>query len=120
MTNDVLASQNFFQLKNSFAGSVTVNQLIFNGSYLVGLKASSTYKDLAVKTTSQNKEQTIVQVTKTYYAAIINNERMKLFDNNYQPGWILCLKSTTALNKNGFAESIDVRPDTSFSQQPDY
>ncbi len=55
--NDVLASQNFFQLKNSFNGSVTINQLIFNGSYLVGLKASSTYKDIAVKTTSQNKEQ---------------------------------------------------------------
>jgi outer membrane protein TolC len=105
--DDVLASQNFFQLKNSLMGSVTVNQLLFNGSYLVGLKASSAYKDLAVRTTTQTKEQTIVQVTKAYYAAVINKERMHLFENNISRVDSL-LKNTTALNSNGFAESIDV------------
>lgn len=105
--DDVLASQNFFQLKNSLMGSVSVNQLLFNGSYLVGLKASSAYKELAVRTTTQTKEQTIVQVTKAYYAAIINKERMLLFENNISRVDSL-LKNTTALNSNGFAESIDV------------
>jgi outer membrane protein len=102
-----LAAQNFFQLKNSLNGSITINQLLFNGSYLVGLKASSSYKDLAVKTTSQNKEQTIEQVIKSFYAALINQERMKLFENNINRVDSL-LKNTIALNSNGFAESIDV------------
>lgn len=105
--DEVMASQNFFQLKNSLNGSVTVNQLIFNGSYLVGLKASSAYKDLAIKSTLQTKEQTIELVTKAYYSALINRERMQLFENNITRVDTL-LRNTTALNKNGFAESIDV------------
>lgn len=105
--NDVVAAQNFFQLKNSLNAAVTVNQLLFNGSYLVGLKASSTYKELATKTTAQTKEQTIEQVTKAFYAVLINRERIKLFDNNISRVDSL-LKNTSALNKNGFAESIDV------------
>lgn len=105
--NDVVAAQNFFQLKNSLSAAVTVNQLLFNGSYLVGLKASSTYKELATRTTAQTKEQTIEQVTKAFYAVLINRERIKLFDNNISRVDSL-LKNTSALNKNGFAESIDV------------
>src|SRR5689334_8556135 len=35
---DVVAAQNFFQLKTSGNASLTANQIIFNGSYLVGLK----------------------------------------------------------------------------------
>lgn len=104
---DVVAAQNFFQLKNSGTASLTVNQLIFNGSYLVGLKAASTYKDLAVKTTEQTQEDIIQQVTKAYYAVLINRERTRLFDSNIGRVDSL-LRNTRELNKNGFAESIDV------------
>ncbi|MGC4022822.1 MAG: TolC family protein [Cyclobacteriaceae bacterium] len=105
--NDVLAAQNFFQLKNSLNASVTVSQLIFNGSYLVGLKASTTYKEFAAKSTQVTKEQTIELVTKSFYAVLINGERMHLFENNINRVDSL-LRNTTALNQNGFAESIDV------------
>lgn len=105
--NDVVAAQNFFQLKNSLNASISVNQLIFNGSYLVGLKASSVYKELAQKSTRQTKEQTIEMVTKAYYGALINKERINLFQNNIARVDSL-LKNTSALNTNGFAESIDV------------
>lgn len=105
--NDVLAGQNFFQLPNSLNAAVTVNQLIFNGSYIIGLKASSAFKDLAYKSTNQTKEQTIEQVTKAFYGALINQERINLFDNNIARVDSL-LRNTSALNKNGFAEEIDV------------
>jgi len=104
---DVVAAQNFFQLKNSGNASLTVNQLIFNGSYLVGLKAASTYKDLAVKTTEQTQEDIIQQVTKAYYAVLINRERTRLFDSNIARVDSL-LRNTRELNRNGFAETIDV------------
>ena len=104
---DVVAAQNFFQLKSAGNASVSINQLIFNGSYIVGLKAASTFKDLAVKTTIQTQQDIIQQVTKAYYAVLINKERTTLFDNNIARIDSL-LNSTTALNKNGFAESIDV------------
>jgi outer membrane protein len=104
---DAVAFQNFFQLPSSGNASVAINQILFNGSYLVGLKAASTYRELSRRTTDQTKEQTIQQVTKAYYAVLINKDRLRMFDNN-----ILrvesSLKSTSAMHANGFAESIDV------------
>ncbi len=104
---DVVSVENFFQLKNSGVASVTINQLVFSGSYLVGLQASQAYKDLSYKTATQTKEQIVQQVTKAYYSILINKERIQLFTNNISRLDSL-LKSTTALNKNGFAEAIDV------------
>ena len=104
---DVIAAQNFFQLKNNGTASLTINQLIFSGSYFVGLQASNTYKELSEKAALQTKEQIIQQVTKAYYNVLINKERATLFDNNIARVDSL-LKNTIALNKNGFAESIDV------------
>jgi len=104
---DVVSVENFFQLKNSGVASVTINQLVFSGSYLVGLQASQAYKDLSYKTATQTKEQIVQQVTKAYYSILINKERIELFTNNISRLDSL-LKSTTALNKNGFAEAIDV------------
>ncbi len=104
---DVIAARNFFQLQSSGAASIGLNQLLFNGSYLVGLKASSVYRDLAVKTGNQTKEQIIQQVMKAYYAVLINKERIDLFANNIARVDSL-LSNTKALNENGFAEAIDV------------
>ncbi len=104
---DVIAARNFFQLQSSGGASVTANQLLFNGSYLVGLQASSVYKELAVKTGNQTKEQIIQQVMKAYYGVLINKERINLFANNIARVDSL-LRNTKALNQSGFAEAIDV------------
>ena len=104
---DVVAMQNFFQLGSSGNAAVTVSQILFNGSYLVGLKAASAYRELSVRSTNQTREQAIQQVTKAFYGVLINKDRMTLFDNNIARVDSL-LKTTQAMNKNGFAESIDV------------
>lgn len=104
---DVIAAKNFFQLQSSGGASITANQLLFNGSYLVGLQASAVYKDLAIKAGNQTKEQIIQQVMKAFYGVLINKERISLFDNNIARVDSL-LKNTKALNQNGFAEAIDV------------
>ncbi len=104
---DVLAAQNFFQLKSSGLASVSVDQIIFNGSYLVGLQASRAFKELSIKTSSQTNEQVVEQVTKAYYTVLVNRERMKLFDNNINRVDSL-LRTTRAMFENGFAEGIDV------------
>jgi outer membrane protein len=105
--NDVIASQNFFQLKNSGDAGITINQIIFNGSYLVGLQASNAFKNLATKEANQTNEQITQQVTKAYYAVLINKERANLFESNIARVDTL-LRNTKALNANGFSESIDV------------
>lgn len=104
---DVIGAKNFFQLQSAGSASATVNQLIFNGSYIVGLQASRTFKELSAKTANQTREQIVQQVTKAYYAVLINNERTELFTNNIARVDSL-FRNTKALNQNGFAEGIDV------------
>jgi outer membrane protein len=104
--NDVIASQNFFQLKSSGDASVRISQLIFNGSYLVGLQASNAFKDLSYKTTHQTKAQAVENITKAFYIALINKERIKLFDNNVARVDSL-FRDIKAMNTAGFAETIE-------------
>jgi len=104
---DILAARSPFQLQSSGDAGITINQLIFSGNYLVGLQASKAYKDLSFKTANQTREQIVELVTKAYYSVLINYERANLFDNSVARLDTL-LKNTLALNKNGFAEGIDV------------
>ncbi len=104
---DVVASQNFFQLPSNGSAGLTINQLLFNSSYLVGLKAAGTYRELATKNAQQTQIQVVENVTKAYFSVLINNERIALFDNNIARVDSL-LRTTRALNENGFAEAIDV------------
>lgn len=104
---DVVAFPNFFQLRSSGNASLSVSQIIFNGSYLVGLQAANAYRDLSLKSKVQTQEQIVVQVTKAYYNVLINKDRAKLFDANIARVDSL-LKTTQALYENGFAEKIDV------------
>lgn len=103
---DVVAAENFFQLKSSGDVGLSVNQIIFNGSYIVGLQASQAYKELSYKATNQSKEQVIELVTKAYYMVLINRERVGLFSSNIARVDTL-LRNANALVKNGFAEEID-------------
>ncbi len=104
---DVVAAENFFQLKSSGQAGISVSQLLFNTSYLVGLQAANAYKELSEKQSQQSREQVIENVSKAYYGAIINQERIKLFDANIARVDSL-FRSTKAFNTNGFVEEIDV------------
>lgn len=86
---------------------LTVSQLIFNGSYFVGLQASRAYKELTKRTTEANRITTAENVTKAYFAILVAKERAKLIDANIARLDSL-IKDVQALNKQGFAESIEV------------
>lgn len=104
---DVVSAQNFFQLKSSGDAGLNISQLLFNGSYIVGLQASRAYKDLSVRNTGQKLSDVVEQVTKAYYLVMVNRVRVDLFDQNIARIDTL-LRNTSALQKQGFAESIDV------------
>lgn len=104
---DVVSLQNFFQLKSSGNAALSINQLIFNGSYLVGLQAANTFKELSEKSASQTREQVTTNITKAYYGVLVNSESMKLFDVNIARVDSLFF-TTKKLQENGFAERIDV------------
>lgn len=97
---------NFTQKYNSNLG-LTINQLIFDGSYIVALKARNTYKELFQRNFIRTKIQTDVNVTKAYYQVLVSNEQLKLLDANINQ-IKQQLDQTTAQNKQGFVEKIDV------------
>ena len=96
-----------FGVKYNSSMGLELSQLVFDGTYLVGLKASRTYKELSVKNTKRTKIETAVAVTKAYYAVLVSNEQLSLLDANLDR-LKKSLNDTEQLFKNGFAEKIDV------------
>jgi outer membrane protein TolC len=97
-----------FGVDNAGFANVGLSQLVFDGTYLLGLKASSVYKDLAVKSVTQSKQQVAENVTKAYYGILVNEKRQSLLALNVARLDTL-LKETRELNKQGFVEKIDVQ-----------
>lgn len=96
-----------FGTKYNSTGAIELKQLIFDGSYLVGLQASKTYKELSVRNSRRTKIETAVAVTKAYYSALVSNEQLVLIDANLAQ-LTKTLNDTEAMFKNGFSEKIDV------------
>lgn len=96
-----------FQPRYGASVSVTATQLFFDASYLVGLKASRVFKQLSQKQIKQSKIDIASNVTKAYYLVLVNKQRIELLAHNYRRLDTL-YKSTQAMQKNGFAEKIDV------------
>ena len=85
----------------------TLNQLLFDASYRLGLKAAETYRQLAQKNITASKITVAEQVAKAYYGVLVNEQQIKLLDLNIARVDTL-FRNTQALNKQGFAEKIDV------------
>ncbi|SEJ16746.1 Outer membrane protein TolC [Dyadobacter koreensis] len=96
-----------FGVKYSGSAAATLNQLIFSGSYFIGLRAATTYRELASKNVTQSKVTVAEAVTKAYYSAQVAVERAKVLDFNI--GRVDSLKrETEIMNKSGFVELLDV------------
>lgn len=94
-------------VKNNVTFDITTSQLIFNGSYLVGLKAMKTL----YLQTNENTEKTILDINEsvinTYYLILVAEESLKNLQKN------LDNVNKTAyeikeMNKQGFVEKTDV------------
>ena len=92
-----------------YVGRATINvdQMIFNGSYFVGLKASRTYTDLTRKELISSQTDLVTAIKKAYYGVLVSTERLALVEKNYQRLDSL-LSQTKVMFNNGFAEKIDV------------
>ncbi|OZA60684.1 MAG: transporter, partial [Sphingobacteriales bacterium 39-40-5] len=71
-----------FGVKYQSSFGLELNQLLFDGTYLVGLQASKTYKELSSKSLKRSRIETAVAVTKAYYSVLVSNEQLNLLDAN--------------------------------------
>ena len=87
--------------------AISANQLLFDGSYLIGLKAASTYTQLAKKAQTQTEIEVVEAVSKAYYGVLVSTEQMALLQANLRRLDTL-LYQTNQMYKNGFVEKLDV------------
>ena len=95
-----------FGQEYSASAGVSASQLLFDGTYFVGLKASKTYVELARKGVTQTKIETAVNVSKAYNYVLVSQERYKQLTNDLERLKKL-RDDTKAMYDNGFVEKID-------------
>jgi len=86
---------------------VTASQMIFDGSFFVGLRASKTLRELTEYDRIKTENDVLVNVKKAYFGVLVNKERIKLAQSNLSRIDSL-LDETKAIYEAGFAEKIDV------------
>jgi outer membrane protein TolC len=96
-----------FGVTHSASAAASLSQIIFDGSYLIGLKASQTYKELSTKNLQASKIQVAEAVTKAYYNVLVNDERIGLLQNNLSR-LDSTYNETVQMNTQGFVEKLDV------------
>lgn len=69
-----------FQPQYGGQAVLSINQLIFDGSYIVGLQAAQTYRELAMRASDISRTQVIYNVKAAYYGVLIAREKKQAFD----------------------------------------
>lgn len=103
--SDVIPAR--FGVSYSSGLGVTVSQMIFDGSFFVGLRAAKTLLDLTNKDLKKAEIDVIENVKKSYLGVLVNQQRIRLAEANLARIDTL-LKETTALHAAGFVERVDV------------
>jgi outer membrane protein len=86
---------------------VTASQMIFDGSFFVGLRASKTLRELTEFDRIKTENDVLLTVKKAYFGVLVNIERIKLAESNLARIDSL-LEETKAIYEAGLAEKIDV------------
>ncbi|HTB06390.1 MAG TPA: TolC family protein [Bacteroidia bacterium] len=95
-----------FGVQYNTTGELDGSQILFDGTYIVGLEAVKTYKELSQKNLVQTTIQTTSSVMKAYYTVLVNYWRLQMFDADANRLKKL-MDETESMYKSGFTEKID-------------
>lgn len=96
-----------FGQKQSATGGVTVSQLLFNGSYIVGLESSRAYREMSALATEKTVFSIKEAVMMTYAAVLVTDENIKTLEDNVNVSAKI-LNDTKETYKAGLVELQDV------------
>lgn len=71
-----------FGQKQSMTGGLTLTQLLFNGSYIVGLQSSKVYKETAALAEEKTEISVKEGIMMAYAAVLITDENIKTLEEN--------------------------------------
>ncbi len=96
-----------FGTKNNLTANLSLNTLLFDGSFFVGLQAQKLYKELIIKQINQSESELTYQVTKAYLAALAIQENLKLVEKNIS-NLEKVKKELSEIYAAGLIEKLDV------------
>ena len=94
-------------VKQNIVYDLTVSQLIFNGAYLVGLKASRVYYDMSTESLEKAQLDINESVTNTYFMILVGEESRKILKANLE-NVNKTFEEIKETYKQGFVEKTDV------------
>jgi len=94
-------------VKQNIVYDLTVSQLIFNGAYLVGLKASRAYYDMSAESLEKSQLDISESVTNTYFMVLVGEESRKILKANLE-NVNKTFEEIKETYKQGFVEKTDV------------
>jgi len=86
--------------------SLAFSQLIFSGSYIVGIQSAKLYEEITRTNFEQTERDILVQVTQAYYLSLISLEARNIVAENVDNLRDLLAK-TRAMVDVGMAEEVD-------------
>lgn len=89
---------------NSTVG-ISVNQLIFDGSYIIGLRAAKSFVQVQEQALSKTEIEVKAMVTQAYYSVLIADENVKILESNLN-SITETFEDSKVLFSNGFIEQI--------------
>lgn len=96
-----------FGVPNNLNAGINARQTVFNGVFLVGLKAADIFMDITQQEKEVKVDEVINNVTESYINALVARESVEIVARNIQNLETL-LQQTQQLFKNGLVEEIDV------------
>ncbi len=96
-----------FGTEHNITATASIEQLIFDGQYIVGLRASRIYRDLADQTLERSGMEVKNAVTETYFLALMAEKNLDIVKQNLL-NMEAQLEETRALLKEGFTDPINV------------
>lgn len=94
-------------MKWNLPGTLTVSQLIFSGSYLVGLQSAKVYKSLSELNLVKSKQDVLQSVTISYFNVLIARENRSILDSTYT-NLTKTYSQMQAMSGQGFIEETDL------------
>ena len=96
-----------FGTEYNSTSTLSASQLVFDGSYIVGLKASSIYKSLSIQSLELTEQQIQDSIAAAYYNVLVAEERkafLKLIADIHQD----ILDEVSTMYELGLVEDLDV------------
>ena len=96
-----------FGTKHNMLGSATVSQLLFNGSYIVGLQSAKVYLQISENAKIKTNQEIREMVVNAYGNVLLANESIAILEKN-KANLEKTLNETNQIFKNGLIEEENV------------